>query len=213
LNSAKAGLGLVVADKLAPRLLRASLVERLVEEKVLSRVPKHMRLEKMIDVGLGATGVLQNAIGDCAPVRASNRFFSWLYGLNTSWVERTVLVPKMVPSDAPLGRLMGWLAKDRWGLEAPMLELNVGIVIDVGIQGISDLGMLRRGELTGRQYIGRLGVEAGGSMLSWGIGSLAVAVLGFSNPAGIVVAITASVIFDLIVKQPIYDWAGLNPRK
>jgi hypothetical protein len=124
LNSAKAGLGLVVADKLAPRLLKASLMERLVAEAVLRRVPKHMRLERMIDVGLGATGVLQNAIGDRAPVRASNRFFSWLYGLNTSWVEKTVLAPKMVPSDAPLGRLAGWLAKDRWGLSAPMLDLG-----------------------------------------------------------------------------------------
>jgi hypothetical protein len=211
LNSAKAGLGLVVADKLAPRLLKASLVERLVEETVLSRVPKHMRLEKMIDVGLGATGVLRNVVGDRAPVRASNRFFSWLYGLNTSWVEETVLVPKMVPSDARLRRLAGWLAKDQWGQEA--LGFGVGLIIDVGVQGISDLGMLWRGELTWGQYGKRLGVEAVGSGLGWTAGFIAVSLLGLSNPVGIAVAIIASTAFDLLVKPSIYDRAGLNPRR
>jgi hypothetical protein len=213
LNSAKAGLGLVVADKLAPRLLKASLVERLVAETVLRRVPKHMRLEKMIDVGLGATGVLRNAMGDRAPVRASNRFFSWLYGLNTSWVEKTVLVPKMVPSDAPLGRLAGWLAKDRWGLPAPMSDLGVGLAVDVGIQGISDLGMLWRGELTLPQYGGRLVVEAAGSGVAWAAGALAVVAFGATGPVGVAVAIIASMIIDLTIKPWVYEEMGLNPRR
>jgi hypothetical protein len=210
-NSGKAGLGLIIADKLAPRLLKASLVERLVEEKVLKRIPRYARLEKVIGAGLGATGVVQNRIGNNALFRTSDRFFSWLYKLNTSWIEETRLVPKIVPSDAPLGRLAGWLAKDRWGLPAPMADLGVGLVIDVGIQAVFDFGMLWRGELTGRQYAGRLGVEAFGSLASWGAGTVVAG--AFGGPVGVIAAIAASVIYDLAFKPILYNWLNLNPRR
>jgi RHS repeat-associated protein len=211
-NVGKAGLGLIVANALEPRLLKASQVERLVKESILRRVPKYAHLEKMVGVGFGTLGVLQSRIGDNALFHASDRFLAWLYELNTRWVEEARWVPKMVPSDAPLGRLAGWLAEDRWGVPAPKLDLGVGLVIDVGIQGASDFGMLRRGELTLPQYGGRLAVEAGGSFAAWGAGTFVVVALGFSAPVGFAVAAVTSTVFDLFGKQPLYDFFGLNPR-
>jgi hypothetical protein len=71
--------------------------------------------------------------------------------------------------------------------------------------------MLWRGELTLPQFGGRLLVEAGGSIASWGVG---IVVAGaFGGPAGVAAAITVSVIYDLLFKPIWYDLGGLHPRR
>jgi hypothetical protein len=214
-NSGKAGLVLIIASKLAPRLRQASLVERLVKETYLRRVAKHALLEKGTDAALGTIESLWRGRG-VRPIVGG--LLSPLYGplkalkvLNTTYVKETRLVSRLVPNEAPLGRLAGWLAKDRWGLEAPGLDLGVGLVVDVGFQAISDLGMLRRGELTRGQYAGRLGVEFGGSVASWWVaGQVGGA---FGGPAGFVAGIAVAVTYDFLFKPFLYEWLDLNPGR
>jgi hypothetical protein len=118
-------------------------------------------------------------------------------------------------SKSPVGRVAGWLALTKTGQH--VLDLGFGLGIDVGVQGIIDLGMLTHGELTPGQYAGRLGVAAFGSGVSWAAGQeaayLAATYLGASlgGPIGIGIGIGVAIIYDVAIQPLLYKQLGLNP--
>ena len=94
------------------------------------------------------------------------------------------------------------------------------MVIDVGYQGVVDYPLLAQEQITGGQYAGRLGVAAGGSVLSWlvGLGAGGIAVSA-SAPAIVVggtifvVGVSANIAYDMILAPRLRDWFGLSTEE
>lgn len=116
-------------------------------------------------------------------------------------LKRLRWVPQVI-NDAPVGRTAAWLLTEP-GQKA--LDFGIGMGIDVGVQASLDLGMLRRGELTGSQYGERLAWAGAGSVLSW------AAITAVGGPWGIAAGIVVAVGYDLFLQPIIYRLRGLNP--